>query len=170
MTTTADNHIFQFLSTNGDGTGTVNANGDYSSTEGEFYIAPPSGYHYNITRMLVFVEDSANFSSDEYGNLNTALTNGVRVVVKEHGTEILDLTAGDSIKTNAQWSQYCYDAQSISFGSGNDFLAVRWTFAKSGSPVYVSPNQRLSVLLNDNLTGLVTHTFMVQGYRRAKGA
>ena len=36
--------VFQFLDTNGNGTGTVDATGDYSAGEEIFYISPPAGY------------------------------------------------------------------------------------------------------------------------------
>ena len=47
-------------------------------------------------------------------------------------------------------------------------IVVRWTFAKSGAPIRLdgAKNARLEVLLNDDLTGLVDHHFVVQGYEQ----
>lgn len=155
--------IYQFLSTDGQGTGTIQANGNYSTVQGEFYITPGTAHRYAIHRMLVHIQDTGPISADEYGAL-TALTNGVRVVIKDGtDTEILDLLAGTTVKSNAQWGQMCYDATPSTYGSGLDFVNVRWTFAKSGNPLLIQQNHKLSVLLDDNLSGLSAHTFLVQG-------
>lgn len=156
--------INQFLDTNGDGTGTTNANGNYAVTPTEFYIQPGAGYYYKIARMIVEIEDTVGMSATDYGNITSGLTNGVSVQVKRGSTVLRDLTP-DTVKANAQWAAYCYDADLKAWGSGNEVLAVRWTFEKSGLPAYLNgtENDRLSVTLNDDLTGLVTHTFLVQG-------
>ena len=167
-----EDQVFQFLSTNGDGTGTVNAIGDYSSAQGEFYIESPSSPKTwtAVNRMLAFIEDSSGFSADNYGDSASPLTNGIRLVVKDpQGAEVLDLTGGQTIKSNAQWGQHCYDAQNVSYGVGNDFVAVRWTFVKSGNPVILQPGHRMSILLDDSFTFLVSHTFLVQGYKKTAG-
>ena len=158
----ANEMVFQLMSTNGDGTGTTNAIGDYSAGT-DFYITPGSTQRYAIFRMLVFIEDTQALSADEYGNL-AALANGVRVVLRDkNDAEIIDLTAGVTIKNNAQWAQVCHDSKQSDYGSGNNFVSVRWTFAKAGSPIFVQEHEKLVVELSDNFTGLVTHTFIVQG-------
>jgi len=173
MTRLAEDMIFQFLSTNGDGTGDINAIGDYSSVQGEFYISPPSGQPvrwwkingYKIYRMLVFIQAIGPLSADQYGNLKS-LQNGIKAVVKDDSdNEILDLTAGQPVKTNAQWAQHCYDSSLSGYGSGNEFVQARWTFEKSGNPILLKEGYRLSVLIDDDLTETISHTFVVQGER-----
>jgi hypothetical protein len=157
--------IDQYLSVNGDGTGVSSAIGDYSSTEAILSIQPPPGTIYRIARMVVYIEDSGTFDSGLYGN-GAALTNGIVLRVVDDSSTISDLTAGKPIKENQQWGRACYDTNHSSYGSGNESLAIRWTFTKSG--VYIrldgDNNERLEAVFNDSLTALVDHTFMVQGY------
>lgn len=156
--------LSRYLDTNGNGTGTKNANGDYSGAVEEFYIEAQAGENLEIARMIVSVEDTGGMQAQEYGNLGSALTNGIEVkVLNEHDTVIMDLTDGIPIKTNAQWGIICYDVDVKSWGAGNSLLLVRWTFAKSGQLIYLEEGQKLVVYLNDDLDGLLFHYFMVQG-------
>lgn len=158
--------INQYLTLNGDGTGTRNANGNYSVTPDIFYIQPPTGHKYEIARMLVFIRDTGNFSADGYG-ANGVLTNGVSVKLVNDSGVITDYMNGHPLKSNAEWGQVCYDVQYISFGAGDNFVCVRWTFAKSGAPISLDGrnNERLEIELSDDFTGIVEQTFMVQGVR-----
>jgi hypothetical protein len=49
--------------------------------------------------------------------------------------------------------------------AGDEMLQVRWTFAKSGAQLRLNGNnnERLEVVLDDDLDGLIEHYFMVQG-------
>jgi hypothetical protein len=165
----AAGHIFQLLSTNGDGTGTTNANGDYRDAPTgagaeEFYIQAPAGQVYKLARMIPYLRDTANWSADNYGDFAGALSVGFEFKKYDAaGVETLNLNGGQAIQANADWGHLCYDVDLISFGAGDDFMVVRWTFAKSGQPLTLNPGEKLSVTFNDNLTGLVEHTFMIQG-------
>ena len=167
--------IYRYLDTNGDGTGTKNAIGNYTGEDGtleipaegvtSFFIQPAPGEIFRIQRMIVNVHDAQKFKPEEYGNL-TALTNGIFVRVSNNGTT-LDLTDGVPVKTNGSWGALCFDAELYSAAAGNgDYLRVRWTFAASGYPIRLvgDNNDRLEVVLNDNFTGLLDHYFQVQGY------
>ena len=153
--------LYTFLDTNGDGTGTKNAIGDYSGGQNFYFTCPETATSVDIYRMIVYVEDSGNFSSAGYGNLS-ALTNGIQIRQEKEG-ETIDMTNSQEVKTNAEWSKFCYDVTYISFGSGNNALSIRWTFRNSGSPVKLDPGEKFIVYLEDNLTGLVQHTFQIQG-------
>ena len=157
-------YVYRYLDTVGDGSGTKNANGDYSSSATDFRINAPAGGVYEITRMLVHIRDAANMSADEYGNLNGALANGITVAVYDGDTLDCDLTDGLPVQSNADWGRVCYDAESLSYGSGDDFVRVRWTFSKAGQPLYLAGDYNFRVQLNDNFTGLVAHYFQVQGF------
>lgn len=155
------------LDTVGDGSGTKDANGDYSGEGAEqFLIAPGTGEIYKIARMIGTYSDTTGFSPDEYGNLNAALTNGISMGVYDGSGIKYWLTDEDNpVKTNSDWVHYCYDWTLFSYGTGNDRAGFRWTFAKSGSPVTLNGNngEYLAVNLNDDLTGLVDQHFLVQG-------
>lgn len=156
--------LSRFLDLDGDGTGTKNAIGDYSTAD-TLYIQPAAGTVYRIERMLVSIEDGVGMRAERYGGLAAALTNGVTVRVADDSGTILDLTDGLPIKSNAGWGSYCYDVDIKAWGAGNELLLVRWTFAKAGVPLRLDGdnNERLEVILNDDMTGLVSHYFMVQG-------
>lgn len=162
--------ISRYLDTAGDGSGSKNANGDYSvSGLGEtiFYIAPESTQVFEVARLIVSVYDTATMQAQEYGNLGGALGNGITVRVSDSSGVVNDLTDGVPITINAEWAALCYDADLKSWGSGNELLGVRWTFAKSGEPVRLAGKlgEKLEVVLNDDLTGLISHRFMAQGLK-----
>jgi hypothetical protein len=155
--------ISRYLDTVGDGSGTKNANGDYSESEEIFFITPSAGSTYDIARMIVSVYDTTGMQAQEYGNLATALDPGIVVRVSNSEGVINDLTDGVPITTNSGWGALCYDVDVKSWGSGNELLVVRWTFAKSGVDIHLSLNEKLEVVLNDDFQGLLSHQFMVQG-------
>jgi len=158
------NNIYRYLDTNGDGTGTKSAIGNYSSSATSFMIKPPDNYIYYLQRMIVMIEDGGAVDSGAYGN-NITLTNGIHIHKSNDDGVILDFTDEFPIKTNADWGKLCYDVHNVNFGLGNEFVNVRWTFAKSGAPLKIDGNrgEKFEVILNDNFSGLVSHTFNVQG-------
>jgi hypothetical protein len=90
--------LIQFLSTNGDGTGTINAVGDYTATPTPFYIQPSATAVYVITELLLQLSDvGAAFALDEYGNLNAPLINGVLIRAKRGSAITLDILGGQPI-------------------------------------------------------------------------
>ena len=80
---------------------------------------------------------------------------------------VSDITAGVPVVSNAEWGALCYDAELKSWGAGNELLVVRFTFKKGGAVVRLVADRptpdRLVVTVNDNLSGLLTHRFMVHG-------
>ena len=157
--------IARYLDTNGSGAGTKSAVGDYSSAAEIFYIQPPAGQIYRISRMIPFVEDAGTFDSGSYGN-GITLTNGITVRVQDDNGTVLDLTNGLPVKLNTHWARLCFDLTISKCGTGNEYLHARWTFAKSGQMIRLvgDNNERLEVVLNDDFRDLVSQYFMVQGY------
>jgi hypothetical protein len=151
----------RFLDTNGDGTGTKSAIGDYSSGAEIFYIQPPAGTVYRIARMIVYIEDDAVFNSDGYAAIAApGLSTGIQVRVQDDSGTLNDMTDGLPVKQNMQWKRFCYDIKVSEFGAppaGNESMAVRWTFNKAGPYIRLNgnKNERLEVVLNDNLSTLV---------------
>ncbi len=165
----SEDALYRYLDTNGNGTGTKQATGNYATVSDIFYIQPPAAVDYFITRLVIGVEDTTGMQAEEYGNLGAALTNGITVRLQDSGGTVLDLTDGLPVKTNAGWGQLCYDVDLKSWGAGNELLLVRWTFERAGQPLRLEGEDsgRLEVVLNDDFTGLLAHTFQVQGYQRA---
>lgn len=168
IVTTAGNNNLDIISrqmdTNGDGSGTINANGNYAVPT-RFYIQPAAGRVIYVARIIVTIEDTSGFQAEEYGNLGAALTNGITLQRSINGVLDTNFTPV-SVKTNAQWGSYCYDVDLKTWGTGNEFLLVRWTLERSGVGVVLDGNnlESLDIIVNDNLTGLITHHFVVQGH------
>jgi hypothetical protein len=159
----------RFLDTNGDGTGTNDAVGDYSEVAQEFYIECPADESFFIARMIVAVGDTTVMQAQEYGNLGSALGVGVAIDYRDDaGVVFQTLTNGFPIKTNAGWGQMCYDADVKAWGAGNELLLVRWTFERHGHGVDLDPGHKFVVTLNDDFEGLLSHTFAVEGTRRTR--
>lgn len=157
--------LYRFLDTNGDGSGTKNAIGNYAAAATDFYIAPPVGERYYLARLIVLIEDgAAGFDSGDYGAITSGLTNGV-VVKWVRSTTTHDLTDGVPVTNNVEWACLCYDVALQTFGAGNSFLTVRWTFERRGAGILLTnPQDQFVVTLNDDLSTLVQHRFQVQGY------
>ena len=156
--------IYRFLDTNGNGTGTQNAVGDYSVTPDEFYYQ--ADHECSIFRLVIHIEDTTGFQAQDYGNITSGLANGYSLETKDiGGTQTLDLCDGQVIKTNAEIGRFCYDVDLKTWGAGNEVLQARWTFAKAGRPLHLQAGERLSITFNDDFTGLIEHFFMIQGYR-----
>jgi hypothetical protein len=149
--------------------GVINAVQDYSAAGSgvtRFWIAPGAGETYYVNRMLIQIEDAGTpgWSAAEYGS-TTALTSGVVIQAQEGGT-MVNITGAQPVKTNGGWGAHCFDIDHVNFGTGNEFLNVRWTFGKSGRPLKLVGDNGdfLEVLCGDDLTGLVGHRFVIQGY------
>lgn len=99
--------LSRYLDDNGDGTGSKNANGNYSGAEEIFYCQPAAGEVFRISRMVVMIEDGSGFRAERYGSINGALGNGITIRSADNSSSgvIVDFTDGTPIKTNAQWGR-----------------------------------------------------------------
>jgi hypothetical protein len=170
---TGENQLFEklylsrYLDTVGDGTGLFNANGNYAAGVTEFKIVPGAGEIFCLTRLLVTIEDTApQFNPSNYGSIVGGLANGVNVKLKDGGGDKLDLIDGNPVQTNGEWGTYCYDVDFTNLAVGNQFLHVRWTFTRGNALLWLknSRGDYFSVDLNDDLRGLISHYFVVQGF------
>lgn len=121
----------------------------------------------SVHRMLGLIQDVGAFAAAGYGALS-ALSNGIGFdYVKETG-ERIDLLAGRPIVTNAGWGAMCYDVQYLEFGNGSsdNYILVRWTFTNSGTEIVLDDGDRLEMIINDDLSGLVHHRWQIQGHVR----
>jgi hypothetical protein len=160
---TVKREVYRVLDTNGDGTGTKNAVGNYSSTPTVFYIQDTTKTFY-VNRMLIQLEDAGAFATNDYG-AGTGLTNGISINIYDStGAVLNDLTDGIPIKSNNDWARVCYDLKLENWATGNGAIHARWTFANAGHPIILKQGDRLGLTLNDNFTGLVSQYFKVQGW------
>ncbi len=161
------NYLNRHLDLTGDGTGASNITGNYAVST-KYWIRPPSGSVYYLTRMIVHVEDAGSFDSGFYGN-NITLTNGITMLVKTNGVtnDILD---GDAIMTNGDWSHMCHDVSVHDFGQGNNHLTVRWSFFKGHTLIRLEGDkgEYFKVFFQDDFSGLIDHHMMLQGFSANK--
>ena len=153
-----------YLTDDGTHTGTVNAIGDYSAGA-EWYVTAPAG-GYKFTRLMVSYEDTGGGIMQEYGNLGSALTNGIEMEIRDdNGTVISDLTGGVPIKSNGDWGRLVGpDIDRKDWGQGNDLFIARWSFFKfEEESVVLQPGWSFVVKLNDSFVGLVSQYFNLQG-------
>tara|TARA_Y100000310_G_scaffold343923_1_gene453954 strand:- start:1501 stop:2037 length:537 start_codon:yes stop_codon:yes gene_type:complete len=138
--------------------------GDYSVTPNTFEYQPAAGSKVLVHRIIVSIADTGGLDAGRYGN-NITITNGIVFRIENDSGTMADLTAGGTIKTNADWAAYCHDLAYIDFGSGANYLSARWSFDKFGPPVLLDGdnNERLEIVLNDDFSGLTSHRVLVQG-------
>ncbi len=154
-----------YLTADGTVGGDENAVGNYASPT-QFWAEHTA--EWVVWRMLVHIEDTVGAASADYGNITNGLTNGIKLQVLESdaSTVVTNLipTQGP-VKTNADWGGICFDVEYENVGSGNDFINVRWTFNNAGTPLRLKAGQRIAVTFNDDLSGLIGHRFLVQGFK-----
>ena len=126
--------IYQHLDTTGDGTGTINAIGDYSGAVTDFkFTYNVSNKTALIYRLLAYIRDGGTIRADSYGAIANGLTNGIQLaVLDENGDVKLDLTHTHPIKVNGDWAMHCYDMAEHTFGAGDNFVTARWLKEPSG--------------------------------------
>ena len=166
-------YFSRHLDTVGDGTGVTSAIGDYSGGGGtDFLIKAAPNEILHIHRLLISFEDTA-IDADGYGATAAgALSPGITIKLANANRTLIDITDGHEITTSAGWAHFCYDAQLLAWGAGNEILAARWTFTKGGSTIdvrgddvnSVAPNgEKFLVHLEDSFAHLVDQRFVVQG-------
>ena len=153
---------------------TKNAIGDYTSTGGGFRVSPGAGQIWAVYRLTLIVAGSGNLTADGYGP-KAALTNGVTLqyVSQSSGSAVQSLTGNFPIKSNAEYAGLFYDMAEHVFGSGDNFITGRFTFARSGAPIYLygASSDYFEVLLQDDFSSmpaLTRHTFAFH-YMQAGG-
>jgi hypothetical protein len=142
---------------------------DYSGANTElFQLTAASDEVLSVARILFSMQDATINSTDVFGGLATALTNGINLYVTDNTGAIKYYLAGEqptlNIKTNAGLFAVCYDVTiETGFAQGLDSLHGRWTFAKYGAPVVLLPGWSLCLQAQDNFTGLDRHVWVCEG-------
>ena len=155
-----------YLDTNGDGTGTRNAVGDYSATPTDFYYQPPVGVTVELTKLIIHVADKGLFSFDGYGAISAGqVVNGLQVLVERLGQVVLVLTDGEPITDNASMSHLNTDYQLVHFSNNHDSSSVSFDVATFDTPLQLHGDlgDKLILRLNDDFTGLDDHHFIAYG-------
>ena len=153
----------RFLDINGDGSGNTLANGDYSSSQGVFYIQPGAGEVLEIIRLVAFIQDSASWNLEHYGNLAAALTTGIRIKATVNSV-VSFLDGGQPITQNGHWPRLTGRASGSDAGwGGGDDGAIASLELASPLELIGDNSDKLEFTFDDDLTGLIDHRFCVHG-------
>jgi len=163
-----DNQVAQYLCNVGDGSGTIEATGDYSVTPDIFFIQPDSNAYFRISQLIVWIQD-ATLPIGSYGN-GSALANGLTIKKVNDDSTINDLLGGQTITRNEDWLTIA-DAWD-GFSGGNQGLWVCIDFAKHGQYLRLDgpTAERLEITCSDDLSGLGRHTFFAKGFVEGSGS
>ena len=155
-------HLLELASLDGLGV-TSEIIADYTTPESFRYVCP-TGHDVICHRVIVSIGDATITDSSKYGGIN-ALTNGIELSVRHSDDSLIETLTPFPIKTNGDWARICYDTVVLAgLGVGTDYVAIRWTFSKSGHPIVLSGGQYIEVVAQDDFTGLDNHSFFFQGY------
>lgn len=158
----AASHFFRYLDTDGDGTGTSNAIGDYSVTPTEFFFQYPLAV--NVHKMVIMIESIAGMWAERYGNIMGGLTNGYSILYSDADNVLqTSLNDGIPITNNAEIGRTGFDVDVKTWGAGDEVLLASCDFRTSGAPIRLPANHKLGVVLNDDFSDLKQHFFMMQG-------
>lgn len=158
--------INQYMSDVGDGTGTINAVGDYSSTAKIFFIQPAVGEIMTLTGMFIHLVDSGSLTIGVYGGLAGALSVGLAIRVTNEGSENRSIIPG-VMKTNGDLVHMGSFFNINSFSGGVDSLSASINFSVMGAPLILEGGRghKLEVVLNDDFVGLNDHHFLACGFK-----
>ncbi len=151
-----------FLTAVGDGSGVYNLNGNYSAAPADFYYQ--STGRYEIYTLSITVSDATKFNQPDYGGITAGVTNGVKFFfVSTTGVEIPIIT-NTSVKHNYEWIEVASSTDLTSFEGTAQTLHVALDLKSLfGRAFNLDAGERILVRLNDDFTGLVSHTFRLQG-------
>lgn len=162
--------ISRMLTMDGSASGTHSIK-NADATPVTFSIIPTGSEVMEIQRLIPYIRDTSGFSAEKYGDIASGLAPGItmsvmRVVDGATATAYTLINPLHPITCNADWAGYCYDTTVYEWGGGDEMLAARWTFGKSGKPVYLSAgkNEWLEMTVAGTCSGLVEHHMLVQGY------
>lgn len=152
-----------FLTASGNGQGTYNLNGDYSSAPTDFYYQATSKYY--IQTLLISISDTTNFNQTDYGGIASGtITNGVKLFIKPNGLSEIPLLSGVAFKYNYEWLQVTPHTLLTQFAGTPQTLSINFDITTDyGMPITMDIGDRFIIRLNDNFTGLINHTFGLRG-------
>lgn len=160
------------LGSTGADSGTTNMNVDGSGTVQEFYIESHNDYDLRIMKLVVFIGDTA-VTHGSFGNV-AALGNGWDLKINEAGvgTYIFNSasTGGDVIiqsATDLSWGNTASAFELTNYSGTNDatVVVVDMSMVPGGVRIGRGIRDRITSVVNDDLTGLVDFTVRVIGYK-----
>lgn len=156
------NPYFQFLSTNGDGTGTIQMTGNYSVTPGVFFAQAPAGYTFVITHIHFIIGSSTNMNVEDYASIAGGLLNGMLWTYKK--SDVVYNAFGDyMLKRNGDYSAISSTSLTNYAGTGQ-ILTCEFDFPKTFTEsLKLTGNDNFTITANDDLTTLLSHACALHG-------
>lgn len=157
--------FYQYMDTNGDGTGNINMAVDGSVDSVIYLIKPDSGRIIYIARIISNIRDSGTFDAGGWGNNGgSPLAVGLELIWKTNGIYI-SLTE-NYIKSHYDLATISYDISHNSWGQGDEFVTSRFTFTKAGQyiPLNGTNGDEFILIIRDDLSYLIDQRISVQGY------
>ena len=155
-----------FFTQDADGS-TTEAISDYSATAARFTLKPAATDSYFIDTITVCIKDSDS-DTNLYGNL-PELTNGVKLAIERVDGSTIEtlgyLMDGLAVKKTDDW---CAITEPIPLNNPAGETKATTIFLKFDRPFVLrgDKGQQLSFILNDNLTGLDSHTFVARLHKQ----
>jgi len=158
-------HFCRYLDTTGDGTGTIEATGNYAAAPVEFFVQPQAGQIVQITRLVVYVRDVGFMRANEWAD-QPALTNGVVIQHKDSSGILSDITNGRPLTTSPDLDAICATFRKTDYAGIEEALVGIIDFRENGAPIRLDGDldSRLVVTLNDNFSGLTGQRFRALGF------
>ena len=156
----------RFLTSVGDGTGTYNLNGNYATTPLQAFYRPPPAKKFYINSFSIQISDNTAFNQLDYGGITGGLLNGVSLSMQANNITA-DFLNGIKIKQNYEWFSFTPAVPLSTFANvQNQTMVVNIQVAEHfGLPLVLNgtTQDKFFVTLNDDFTGLVSHTFLLRG-------
>ena len=151
-----------FLTAAGDGTGAKNLNGNYATPTDFFYMADS---RYEIYSLIIAISDATTFNQTDYGGIAIGtITNGVQLFLGFASGGEVPILISTPLKFNYEWYEVASEARLTTFSGTPQTLHIVVDLPRLfGRPLTMDPGDKVIVRLNDNFTGLVSHTFRLHG-------
>ncbi len=161
----ANQFIYSYLThiSGPDGTDDENMDPDASAADAVYEYVVPPGPSARLARLNMAIVDPTP-RLDQFGG-QAALGNGVLMqVIDGDGNELIDLTGGRPIQTNAEFLYLAGVDMELIQTAGAGVVKVRASLFKAGANMFMLPGERIRFTIRDNLSTLGTEfRCMVQG-------
>lgn len=153
----------RYLSDDGSFLGEINVKGNYAGSPTEFWFEEP--YDVMLTRLVVTLVRKQGAFTD-YGE-REALTNGLGLyVIRPNGKVSRDFFSGGKVKTHRFWSvlgnEICLGLASPYVPGVPEELIIQYVWNLS-EPFLIPANNRIVLTVDDDLTNVNRHRFLVEG-------
>ena len=160
-------YLAKYLTLAGDGTGSINVIGNYSTPE-IVYLQPPPGTVYLIDRMTIYVKDVGSCELSKYGADPGGISPGWTLRLQDDSGTIHDFVHYPVLKNEYFGMMGGGSGIAIYALAGDSSGAVFGSLplGSYNNPVRVdgSLNQRLEVIIQGNYSTLKVNSFLVYGY------